>query len=130
MKNRLFLTPILIFSFYGLIYSQTDTVSAKLNNTDNFVDYINANVKYPEIAVENNIQGKVEFQFTISLEGCIQSIEITSDSDPNLKKAVIKVLKKTECNWTPARIGNDPVSVSMSSSIDFKLEDRKKKKRR
>lgn len=128
MKNKILLSLILNFSILGFAFSQSDTLNAKINGSDNYVDYINKNIKYPLIAIENNIQGRVEYQFVISKTGCIESIEITSDSDPTLNKAVTKLLKKTGCNWTPAMIDNEPVSVSMASHIDFKLDDNKKKK--
>jgi len=129
MIKRTILTLAIILTVFTFSFSQIVTANASLKGDNGFIDYVNNNVKYPIIAIENNIEGKVEFSFIVTKEGCIDSIEITSDTDPMLNKAVIKVLKKTACNWNPALSGDNPVSVNMSSFVNFELHKKKKKKK-
>ena len=51
------------------------------------------NVKYPMIAQENNIQGKVFVQFVIEKDGSVSDVKVARSVDPSLDKEAIRVVK-------------------------------------
>jgi periplasmic protein TonB len=126
-RFKLFKISILILAcliFSDKAFSQADTLLPKLNGYIQYVDFIKENIKYPPVAVENGITGRVIFNFMVTKTGCIDSIRIVSKTHESLNKEVIKALNKTECNWAPARINNIPQNLILHSFIDFSLESR------
>jgi protein TonB len=56
--------------------------------------YLSDNIKYPVIAQENGIQGRVICQFTVNKDGSIVDIEVVrSGGDPSLDKEAVRVIK-------------------------------------
>jgi TonB family protein len=86
------------------------------------MDYIHKNVRYPKDAAMKGIKGRVDFSFTVTPTGCIDSIKIDKSPHDLLSGAVIKVMEYTECEWIPGSINGNPVSMTLSSFINFKLE--------
>lgn len=83
--------------------------------------YLSENVKYPEIARENGIQGRVICQFVVNKDGSISDIEvIRSGGDPSLDKEAIRVIKSMP-KWKPGMQKGTPVSVKYSVPINFRL---------
>lgn len=82
--------------------------------------YINQNLKYPIIAQENGIQGRVIVQFTIKTDGSITDIHIKRGIDPSCDKEAIRVVKGMP-KWLPAKQNGKPIEVSYMIPIIFKL---------
>lgn len=84
--------------------------------------YINENVKYPVIAQENGIQGRVICQFVVNKDGSIVDIEVVrSGGDPSLDKEAIRVIKSMP-KWKPGKQRGKPVRVKFTVPINFKLQ--------
>lgn len=123
MKRIALLILIALISSYLKSYSQTDTIPASIKNADNFVEYLNSKITYPDICKENGIYGDVKVRFKINHKGCIDSIEVVESPDISLSYAVTSVLKKTKCKWIPAKLNGSPVSVHLEFTTYFKLDD-------
>lgn len=89
----------------------------KTSNRD-FRMYIAENVKYPEYARDNDIQGRIKFQFVVSAQGNVEKISIVDGSNKYLDKDVVLVMKNCP-QWTPATLNGNPVSVIMNGSCRF-----------
>lgn len=82
--------------------------------------WINSNVKYPEIAKENGITGKVFVQFVINKEGKVGNVELLRGVDPYLDKEALRVVSNMPA-WKPGKQRGKAVKVSFQLPINFKL---------
>ena len=84
--------------------------------------YLGDNVKYPVIAQENGIQGRVICQFVVNKDGSIVDIEVVrSGGDPSLDKEAIRVIKSMP-KWKPGKQRGKPVRVKFTLPVNFKLQ--------
>lgn len=82
--------------------------------------FIAENTKYPEIAKENGIQGRVFVQFVIDKNGNVTNVTIARGVDPYLDAEAIRVVKMMP-RWTPGKQRGKPVPVTFVVPINFKL---------
>ncbi|MBQ3998348.1 MAG: energy transducer TonB [Paludibacteraceae bacterium] len=84
--------------------------------------YLSDNIKYPVIAQENGIQGRVICQFTVNKDGSIVDIEVVrSGGDPSLDKEAVRVIKSMP-KWKPGKQRGKPVRVKYTVPVSFKLQ--------
>lgn len=84
--------------------------------------YLSENVKYPVIAQENGIQGRVICQFTVNKDGSIVDVEVVrSGGDPSLDKEAIRVIKSMP-KWHPGKQRGKAVRVKYTIPVSFKLQ--------
>ena len=93
---------------------QGDNTGAK------FRQYIGNNLKYPDIAIENGISGKVFIEFVIDKDGSMTNIAIKRGVDPILDKEAIRVIKSSP-NWKPGKQRGQNVRVQYTFPINFAL---------
>jgi protein TonB len=85
------------------------------------LNYIAENTKYPEIAKENNIQGKVIVKFCVTSKGGVDLVSIFKGVDPELDAEAIRVVK-TLPPFKPGKQGGKPVPVWYSVPINFQIK--------
>lgn len=78
-------------------------------------------IKYPVIAQENGIQGKVYVSFVVAKDGKVTEPVISRGVDPALDKEALRVVSNLE-QWTPGKIDGEPVNVSYTIPITFALQ--------
>ena len=83
-------------------------------------EHIRDNFRYPEIAQELGIQGRVSVMFVIQKDGSIGGIR-TRGPDKNLEKEAMRIIKKLP-KMTPGKQRGRPVRVPFSIPINFKLQ--------
>lgn len=83
--------------------------------------YIAQNVKYPNIARENDIQGKVYVRFVVTEKGAVENVQIARGVDPLLDKEAIRVVESLP-NWQPGEQGGKKVKVWYTVPINFQLQ--------
>lgn len=83
--------------------------------------WLGKNVKYPVIAQENNIQGRVTVQFVIEKDGSITDVKVLRSVDPSLDKEAVRVVKAMP-KWKPGKQRGKPVRVSYTVPINFRLQ--------
>ena len=84
--------------------------------------FLGENVKYPVIAQENGIQGRVICQFTVNKDGSLVDIEVVrSGGDPSLDKEAVRVIKSMP-KWNPGKQRGKPVRVKYTIPVNFKLQ--------
>ena len=88
---------------------------------DKINKHILKNFRYPEIAQEMGIQGRVYVNFVISKEGYITNIKMRGP-DKNLEKEAHRIISLLP-NITPGKQRGKPVNVPFSIPIVFKLQD-------
>lgn len=83
--------------------------------------YLGTNIKYPTIAAENGIQGRVVLKFVVSKDGSISNIQIVRSLDPSSDKEAIRVIKGMP-KWIPGMQNGHPVAVYFTLPVLFKLQ--------
>ena len=79
------------------------------------------NVKYPVIAQENGVQGRVICQFVVNRDGSIVDVEVVRSVDASLDKEAIRVIKSMP-KWSPGQQRGKPVRVKYTLPVNFKLQ--------
>jgi protein TonB len=82
--------------------------------------HIRKNFRYPEIAQEMGIQGRVYVQFVIAKDGAITNIRMRGP-DKNLEKEAQRIISKLP-QMTPGKQRGRPVRVPFSIPITFRLQ--------
>jgi periplasmic protein TonB len=84
--------------------------------------YLNKNLRYPDDAVNNEIQGTVVVQFIVDKEGNVSDVQAISGPDQGgLREEAVRVIKKSG-KWTPAVQNGRNVKSYKKQPIVFKLE--------
>jgi len=84
-------------------------------------NFIYSNINYPEIAKENNIQGRVTLRFCVTYKGTVDQVSVVRGVDPSLDEEAIRVIKMLPL-WKPGKQGGKPVNVWYSVPINFELK--------
>lgn len=83
--------------------------------------WIAKNMKYPVIAQENGIQGRVYIQFVIERDGSVSNVEVVRGVDASLDKEAVRVVSSMP-KWKPGKQRGKAVRVFYSLPITFALE--------
>ena len=83
--------------------------------------YIANQIKYPVIAQENGIQGKVYVTFVVGKTGKVTNASIARGVDPSLDKEALRVVNQLP-PWKPGKQRGKPVNVSYTVPINFVLQ--------
>lgn len=92
-----------------------------VNDCNSFSEYIIKNLKYPEHAAENGIQGKVYVKFIVEPDGNVSNVEVIRGIDPILDQEAIRVVKESP-KWIPGMQRGKPVRVSFTFPVYFALK--------
>ena len=82
--------------------------------------YLNKSLKYPQEAIDNEIQGTIVVQFIVDKEGNVSDVEAISGAT-ELREEAVRVIKKSG-NWTPAVQNGRQVKSYKKQPITFRLE--------
>jgi len=83
--------------------------------------FLATSVKYPTIAQENGIQGKVFVNFVVNKDGSVSNVKIARGVDPAIDAEALRVVSSLP-RWKPGKQRGAPVRVSYTVPISFKLE--------
>jgi len=82
--------------------------------------FIQKNVKYPAIAKEYNITGKVYVSFIVDKQGKVTNVKIVRGVDKNLDGEALRVVSALP-NYKPGKQRGKPVRVMFTIPINFTL---------
>ena len=85
-----------------------------------FYKFIGENLRYPMIAQENGITGKVFVSFVVDRDGKVKNAHVVRGVDPSLDKEALRVVNASP-NWTPGKQRGRSVQVSLTLPIGFSL---------
>lgn len=85
------------------------------------MQWLRDNIKYPVIAAENGIEGRVIVQFVVSKSGSISNVAVVRGVDPSLDKEAVRVVSNMP-NWTPGKQNGTTVNVRYTLPVTFKLQ--------
>lgn len=85
------------------------------------MQFLSENIKYPIIAQENGIQGRVYVEFTVRKDGTIDDVQVVRSADPSLDKEAIRLVKSMP-NWNPGKQRGKAVHCKFWLPVVFKLQ--------
>ncbi len=85
------------------------------------MQYLASHIKYPVVAEENGIQGRVICTFVVERDGSITDVKIARSVDPSLDKEAIRVVKSMP-NWIPGKQNGSAVRVKYTLPVTFRLQ--------
>ena len=83
--------------------------------------YIMENMKYPEQAMKEGIQGRVTVSFIVEKDGRVSNVRLLRSVQPLLDKEAIRVVKSMP-KWSPGKQKGKPVRVRFNLPVMFKLK--------
>jgi TonB family protein len=102
------------------IYSHVEIPPQFPGGDKALMEYIIANLVYPESAIKNKIEGRVIVRFVINSEGLVEDIAIQRSLDPACDREVIRLIENMPA-WEPGKQSGKPVNVYYTLPILFKL---------
>lgn len=86
----------------------------------NVTAWLSSHIVYPQVAQDNNIQGKVIVKFVVGRDGSVSQATVARGVDPALDREALRVVNSMP-NWTPGMMNGTPVNVWFQLPITFKL---------
>ena len=83
--------------------------------------YLSENTKYPVVAQENGVQGRVTVQFVVEKDGSISDVHVLRGVDPSLDREAVRVVKSMP-RWTPGKQNGINVRVNYRVPVLFRLQ--------
>ena len=107
---------------YDKTFTKVEIESDFPGGTAAWLRYLNKNLRYPDDAVNNEIQGTVIVQFIVDKEGNVSDVQpISGPENGGLREEAVRVIKKSG-KWTPAVQNGRQVKSYKKQPIVFKLE--------
>ena len=85
-------------------------------------EFLNKTVRYPEMAQQNNIQGRVVVKFVVEKDGSIGEVVVVRGKDPDLDKEAVRVVKAMP-KFIPGKMNGQAVRVWFTLPVTFKLRN-------
>ena len=87
-----------------------------------FRKWVQDNVRFPQIALENGISGRVVLSFVIEKDGRLTNIQVLMTPDRSLSEEAIRVLNKSP-NWSPGKQRIQVVRIKYTLPVDFRMQN-------
>ncbi|MDE7419000.1 MAG: M56 family metallopeptidase [Muribaculaceae bacterium] len=89
---------------------------------DGLFKFMQNNIRYPEAAMKNNVQGRVIVKFVVDADGTVSDAEVVKGVDEDLNKEALRVVNAMP-KWTPAKVGGKAVASYFTMPVNFRLND-------
>ncbi len=99
--------------------------SDKACSDQKLIEYLYKNLKYPAIARENGVEGRVYIQFVVERDGSITDGNIVRDIGAGCGQAALKVvndMNNLATKWQPGKQRGKAVRVLYTLPVTFRLE--------
>ena len=84
-------------------------------------EWLSKNIKYPVVAEENGVQGRVIVTFVVERNGSITDVQVAKSVDPSLDKEAVRVVKAMP-HWIPGKQNGSAVRVKFTVPVTFRLQ--------
>lgn len=110
--------------FYSDIFAYVETNPLfKNKDVSEFQSKVLQEVKYPHLAVENGISGKVYLQYVILKDGTLEGVRVLRGVHPELDSEALRALRSVKGKWTPGTIRGNPVNTFLIMPVIFRLQE-------
>ena len=104
------------------VYEQVDIMPEYQGGTNEMVNFIGKNLKYPEQAVKANVIGKVIVKIIIEKDGSVNSVSFLKGIGFGCDEEAMRVVKLMP-KWTAGKQNGRNVRVKFTIPVFFKLDD-------
>ncbi len=98
-----------------------DVVEQQPAFAGNINQWLASNLKYPPVAAENGIEGRVIVQFVVGKDGSIHSAQVVRGVDPSLDKEALRVVNSMP-KWIPGKQNGQSVNCKFTLPVVFRLQ--------
>ena len=84
-------------------------------------EWLSKNIKYPVVAEENGVQGRVIVTFVVERNGSITDVQVAKSVDPSLDKEAVRVVNAMP-HWIPGKQNGSAVRVKFTVPVTFRLQ--------
>lgn len=102
------------------VYDVVEQMPSFPGGISGLMTYLNQNTRYPAVAQENCVQGRVVVSFVVGKDGHISDVTVLRSVDPSLDKEAVRVIRNMP-RWTPGKQGGEPVKVRYNVPVSFRL---------
>ena len=85
------------------------------------MSFLSSNIKYPVVAQENGVQGRVIVGFVVERDGSITDVKVMRSVDPSLDREAQRVVKSMP-KWKPGKQNGSAVRVKYTVPVVFRLQ--------
>lgn len=85
------------------------------------MSYLANNIKYPVVAQENGVQGRVVVSFVVERDGSITDVQVVRSVDPSLDREAQRVVRSMP-KWIPGKQNGQAVRVKYNVPVSFRLQ--------
>ena len=83
--------------------------------------WLSSNLKYPVVAEDNGVQGRVIVTFVVERDGSITDVKVVKSVDPSLDKEAVRLVKSMP-KWIPGKQKGEAVRVKYTVPVTFRLK--------
>ena len=83
--------------------------------------FLSSNTKYPVVAQENGVQGRVIVSFVVERDGSITDVRVVRSVDPSLDREASRVVSSMP-RWSPGKQNGSAVRVKYTVPVVFRLQ--------
>lgn len=102
------------------VYTDVDEIPSFPGGMDGIYKMIAQNLRYPEEAAANGVEGDVRVRFILEKDGTLSNVEVVRPIDELLDREAVRVVKTLK-GWEPAKKGGKPVRYALIYTVHFKL---------
>lgn len=104
------------------IFVSVENPSTYPGGIEKFYEYLQKSIRYPAVARENNVQGKVFVQYVVEKDGSLTDIKVVRGIGSGCDEEAVRVLKNSK-KWTPGMQNGRPVRSQYTIPISFTLQE-------
>ncbi len=104
------------------VYVQVEDQADFPGGMQAMMQYIMNNIRYPESAMKNDIQGRVIVKFVVNEDGSVSDAEVLKGVDEELDNEALRVVNSMP-KWTPGKVGGKAVASYFTLPVNFRLQN-------
>ena len=102
------------------VYDKVEQMPEYPGGMPAMIEFLQTNIKYPEDAVKQKVEGRVMVQFVVETDGSISDVHVAKQVFPSLDAEAIRVVQVMP-QWVPGRENGKVVRVKYNLPIVFRM---------
>jgi TonB family protein len=109
------------------VFTVVEDIPTPQGGLPEFYKFISENIKYPEEAKKNGVQGKVFIEFIVKKDGSVSNVKCVRGIHPLCDEEAVRVISNSP-SWEPGQQDGKSVNVRLVLPISFKMDGSGEKK--
>ena len=120
-KEQLITEPVKPKEEENKVFDVVEQMPSFPGGMNALMDYLRKAIKYPPVAEENGIQGRVVCTFVVERDGSVTDVRVAKSVDPSLDKEAVRVVSAMP-KWIPGKQNGQSVRVKYTLPVTFRLQ--------